>query len=889
MTSSRILVVEDERIVAKDIQTKLRSFGYTAPAVASSAEEAIKAVERDRPDLVLMDIVLRGRESGIEAAQQIHKHYDVPIIYLTAYADAHTLERAKETGPVGYILKPFKERDLQIAVEMALYKHQMERRLKEHEQWLNTTLESIGDAVIATDVTGVIQFINASAEVLTGWRKEDALGKDLVEVYHILDSESHERLIDPVSTVLLQGRSFELGNHTIVKSLTGKETRIQQSGSQIKDSNGNIFGVVLVLRDMTDHYRYLEDLHRTQERYRLLFEHNPQPMWVFDRHTLAFLAVNTAAITSYGYSEEEFLRMTIKDIRPPEEVPALMDRLAGPPRQTKHGLWKHRKKDGTIIIVDVSTHELQFEGRDAVLVLSMDVTERERATEAVRESEERFRNLIENARDAIFTLSRDAIFTTLNPAFELITGLKRDEWIGKSLTTLVHPEDLKVAIEHFGNTINGRQSPVFELRLLTTKDEYVVVEIMTAPQQHRGRVAGVLGIARDISERRRLEEHVRENQKLDSLGTLAGGIAHDFNNILAIILGHATLLNQLMREKDQAQDKSLRAIATSVERGSGVVKKLMAFARKTEVQLGPVDVNQEIQETIALLRETFPRSIEFKLNLTRGLPLIMADRNQLHQVFLNLCVNARDAMEETGTLSFETEMIEGSTLLARYPTVTEEKYIHVSVSDTGFGMDSTVASRIFEPFFTTKGPGKGTGLGLSVVYGVVKNHQGFIDVESELGLGTTFHVYLPVRGERLKTTKTLPPSQDEDLRGNETILIIEDEKALLELLRETFESAGYSIISAETGPDGVEKYRQHQHDIALVLTDIGLPGFSGWEVCSRIRYINPDAQMILASGYLDPDRASTGIDVAKLEIIEKPYQPYHVLARVRHVLNQRVQ
>ncbi len=886
MNRSQILVVEDERIVAKDIQVKLKSFGYAVPVVASSADEALKAVTENRPDLVLMDIVLKGKEDGIEAAQQIRSRYDVPIVYLTAYADAQTLNRAKETGPFGYVLKPFKERDLQIAVEMALYKHQMERRLREHEEWLHTTLESIGDAVIATDVTGAIQFLNAPAEILTGWTRKDALGKDLVDVFHVLDIETRERIIDPVSTVLLEGRDFELSNHTIVRSSSGNETPILQSGSPIKDRHGNIFGVVLVFRDMTEHHRNLEALRRSQERYRLLFEHNPQPMWVFDKQSLAFLAVNNAAVLAYGYSEEEFLRMTIKDIRPAEEIPALVDRLTSSQPQLSQGTWKHQKKDGTVIIAEVSTHELEFEGRDALLVLAIDVTERERVEEAIRESESRYRNLVDNARDAIFTLSRDAIFTSLNPAFEKITGLSRDVWIGKSFTTLLHPDDLHIAIEHFTNTVKGMQSPVYELRIATTSGEYVVVELMAAPQLHDGKVTGVLGVARDITERKRMEEHLRESQKLESVGTLAGGIAHDFNNILGIILGHASLVSDTLGNNDESLAKSMKAISTAVERGSGVVRQLMAFARKTSVQLGPVDVNHEIHETMALLHETMPRSINFDMKLAEGLPLITADRNQIHQVLLNLSVNARDAMPDGGTLSFETNVVEGRSLRARFASATEEKYVHLSVSDTGVGMDDAIVGRIFEPFFTTKGPGKGTGLGLSVVYGVVKNHHGYVDVKSEVNVGTTFHVYLPLWTDPSTSVKMKSDVEDMNLIGSETILIVEDEKALMELLRATFESAGYRVIGAETGPEGVEQYMQHGKEISIILTDIGLPGFSGWEVYDRIQRINPSAKIVFASGYLDPERTSKVAGAEKFEIIEKPYQPVQVLSRIRSMLNQ---
>jgi two-component system, cell cycle sensor histidine kinase and response regulator CckA len=886
MNKARILVVEDERIVAKDIQVKLKSFGYAVPAVASSAEEALQAISAYRPDLVLMDIVLKGKEDGVEAAHQIHEVYDVPVVYLTAYTDSQTLDRAKETAPFGYILKPFKERDLQIAVEMALYKHGMERRLREHEEWLNTTLESIGDAVIATDVTGIVQFMNAPAEELSGWKKEDALGKGLGEVFQVFDIESHKRMIDPVTSVLMEGHDFQFSNHTLIRSQRGGEVPILQSGSPIKDQRGNIFGVVLVFRDMSEHHRNIDALRRSQERYKLLFEHNPQPMWVFDNESLSFLAVNNSAVQSYGYTEDEFLSMTIKDIRPPEDIPEFVEQLRKPSEDLRQGIWKHKKKDGSVILAEISTHELQFENRDARLVLAIDVTERQSIIEAIRESEERYRYLIDTARDAIFTLSRDALFASLNPAFEMITGLHRDEWIGRSFTTLIHPDDLSLANEQFLNNMKGIQSPVYELRIATSSGTYVVAELMTTPQETAGEITGVLGVARDITERKRIEDHLRESQKLEGLGTLAGGIAHDFNNILGIVLGHSSLVRKAIRDEDEASVKSLNAIATAVERGSGVVRQLMAFARKANIQVGPVDLNHEIHETMVLLHETLPRSISFNLKLAEGLPLINADRNQLHQVLLNLSVNARDAMPDGGTLTFSTKVVEGTWLRARIASATEERYVQVSIEDTGIGIEEAVLGHIFEPFYTTKGLGRGTGLGLSVAYGVVKNHRGFIEVDNTPNEGTTFFVFLPVMIDTPKSARVKAETQTEDLRGTETILIVEDEEDLVELLHVALGAAGYKVISAGTGPEGVELYTLHRKEIAAILSDVGLPGFSGWEMFERIKQLDPDVKMIIASGYIDPSRSVEMGNSSNFEILEKPYRPTEVLSMLRAVLDR---
>ncbi|MBI5473795.1 MAG: PAS domain S-box protein [Ignavibacteriae bacterium] len=882
MKNSRIVVVDDERIVAKNIQVKLEAFGFVVPGIASSSEEALELVTRERPDLVLMDIVLRGKEDGIETARRIHEQVDVPIVYLTAYSDSQTLERAKETGPYGYMLKPFKEKDLRVTVEMALYKHQMERRLKEHEQWLNTTLESIGDGVIATDVTGTIKFMNPSAEALTGWNRRDVLGKDLRDVYTTVSPETRERLPDPVSTVLLEGREVALSNHTMVRSRTGHETPILQSGTPIKDSRGNIFGVVLAFRDMSEHHRAMDALRRSEDRYKTLFQTNPQPMWVFDKETLAFLAVNPAAVHSYGYTVEEFRSMTLKDIRPAEDTDALIEDLQSGGETRR--IWRHKKKDGTLIDVEVWAHDLMLENHEARVALVIDVSERVKAVAAIRESEARYRDVVDTARDAIFTMSRDAVITSLNPAFERLTGFPREQWIGRSFTNLLHADDLPLAVKQFGQTIRGIHSPVFELRVHTKSGDYITGEFVIAPRMSEGKVTGILGVARDITDRRKLEEHLRESQKLDSVGTLAGGIAHDFNNILGIILGYSTLMQSAGNDPTTVSS-GVDAISKAVHRGAGVVKQLLTFARKSTVQVEAVNINKVVTEIVALLKETFPRSIVFNLDLMEHPPQIMGDQNQLDQTLLNLSLNARDAMPGGGSLSFSTRLVSSEVVSRRIAGPLAGDYIRISVSDTGTGMDEETRAHVFEPFFTTKGPNAGTGLGLSVVYGVVRNHHGFVEVESKVGEGSTFHIYLPVHQGGDALARAGEDVNESMWVGSETILLIEDEIALLELLQGFIEEKGYKVISATTGLDGLALYEKHHDEIALVVTDVGLPGLSGWKLYEKMQEIDPAVKVIFASGYLDPSESSARLTPGLTQTIEKPYHHVEVLKKIRALLD----
>jgi len=323
------------------------------------------------------------------------------------------------------------------------------------------------------------------------------------------------------------------------------------------------------------------------------------------------------------------------------------------------------------------------------------------------------------------------------------------------------------------------------------------------------------------------------------------------------------------------------------------VRQLLTFARKTEVQFQSVRVNDVIEELGKLLEETFPKTIEVSISLDRSIPLIIGDPNQLHQALLNVCINARDAMLDArkpgmpgGKLVLGTGTVLGSELRERIPNARADDYVCITVSDTGVGMDEATRSRIFEPFFTTKEPGRGTGLGLSVVYGIIESHHGFIEVDSELDRGTTFRLYLPVPPREVDSSKVESEGVGEAPAGGETILIVEDEEMLLELLRTLLESKGYKTLTATDGVSAVATYRDHHDEIDLVLMDVGLPGIEGREVLANLQQINRGVRVIFASGYVDPRVKSELYKAGAKLFIQKPYVPAEVLRCIREVLDR---
>lgn len=370
------------------------------------------------------------------------------------------------------------------------------------------------------------------------------------------------------------------------------------------------------------------------------------------------------------------------------------------------------------------------------------------------------------------------------------------------------------------------------------------------------------------------EERLRQAQKLEAIGTLAGGIAHDFNNILAIISGYASRLKATLPPEQLAQN--VTAIQQSVQRGAALVRQILTFARKTEFTLEHANVNSVLKELVHMLQETFPKTIQFDLQLDESLQPLTGDVSQLHQTFLNLCVNARDAMPNGGTISIST----------RLKTINGQRLAEVIVRDNGVGMDSQTRARIFEPFFTTKGREGGTGLGLAVVYGIVNHHGGTIEVDSDPGRGTMFKLTFPVTSKERENEPAEFASIAQNLIGSERILFVEDEELLLDLMRELLQEQGYRVIVAKDGLEAIEVFSKQRAEIDLVVTDMGLPGLGGWEVFLRIREIDPNAKVLLASGYLDPDMKAKMLRAGAADLLQKPYVPSELFQRIRKALDQ---
>ena len=500
--------------------------------------------------------------------------------------------------------------------------------------------------------------------------------------------------------------------------------------------------------------RLLESLANSEERYRLLFEANPLPMWVYDSDTLRFLAVNEAAVRHYGYTRQEFLAMTITDIRPREDVDKLLADLQsrGGPGSPVPGTWRHRKKDGTLIDVEITAGRVTFEGRAAALVLSHDVT-----------------------------------------------------------------------------------------------------------------------------DRLRLEERLGQAEKMEAIGRLAGGVAHDFNNLLTVISGYTEIL--LATASDGSGQEQLGEIAHAAEQAAGLTRQLLAFSRRQVLHPRVLDLNDIVAGMEPMVRRIIGDDVSVGVRLTSGLAPVEADQAQIERVLLNLAANARDAMPDGGRLTIETQNVE---LDEDYVTSRGEgtpgANVLLAVSDTGTGMSEDVQRHLFEPFFTTKSPGAGTGLGLATVFGVVKQSGGSIYVYSEEGRGTTFKIYLPAAAGEVEANA----APDGAERGIETIMVVEDDESVRDLVRIMLETKGYTVL-AVAGAEEAERLCTDEVD--LLLTDVVMPEVNGRALAERLSLTSPSMRILFMSGYSDEAVYRHGEISPNAAFIEKPFTDRTLARKVREVLD----
>ena len=623
-----------------------------------------------------------------------------------------------------------------------------------------------------------------------------------------------------------------------------------------------------------------------QAFYRKLFEAHPVPMWVYDLESLAFLAVNDAAIDHYGYSRDEFLGMTITAIRPLEDVPALLANVARVTTGLDHaGTWRHRLRDGTIIDVEITSHVVEWGGRRAELVMALDVTERRRVETTLRASERRFRALIENASDAIALVHADGTIGYLSPATARVIGYDAGDLTGHKALDLVHQSDLEAVAARLEECARAPGSVVSVQAQVRHKDDsWRQLEGRLTNLLQDASVGAIVANYRDVTEEKRLEAQLQQAQRLESIGRLAGGIAHDFNNLLTAILGYTELLEL---GTGRARDvEALGEIRRAGERARELTQQLLTFARQQMVAPRALSLNDLVETTGRLVSRLLGDQIAVAMCLGQGLWDVEADPVQVEQVLLNLAINARDAMPDGGRLTVETRnAVLTAEDAASHPDVSPGSYVLLAVSDTGTGIPPEALSSIFEPFFTTKPVGQGTGLGLATVYGVVRRAGGHVRVHSEMGRGTTFELYFPRSTTQRRAEAIPPPATPQG--GGETVLLVEDDDGVRTLTARVLEQAGYRVLVAANGAEALSLADETEHAIDLLLTDVVMPGMSGRQVAEALAASSPSTKVLYASGYTRNSIGRQGVLEPDVHFLAKPFAPSLLLATVRGVLDGR--
>ncbi len=516
----------------------------------------------------------------------------------------------------------------------------------------------------------------------------------------------------------------------------------------------------------------------------------------------------------------------------------------------------------------------------------------EKVLDRLKQSEEAYRSLAENSL-ALIAILRDGILLYVNDRALALSGYAREELVGQPLDRLIHPDDRGMLMRRTRERqVDDWRINQYELRYVCKDGRVRWLELLASPITYQGQPA-VLGHAIDITERknaqqeqRQLEAKLNHAQRMEVVGTLAGGISHDFNNLLHAITGYAQItLNRLGEDSPLAPH--LRGILRSAGRGGELVNQLLAFSRRAESRLKPVNINQEVLHVCQMLTHTIPRMVSIETRLARDIWPILADPTQLEQVMMNLGSNARDAMPQGGRLTFETmNVVLDETAGQRLVDLPPGEYVQLRVSDTGHGMDEHTRSHIFDPFFTTKPLGQGTGLGLSTVYGIVKAHHGHISCYSHPGQGATFNLYLPVAAEmpREQAANGAPPPPPR-ARG-ELVLLVDDEQALLEITREMLQELGYKVLVASSGEEALEVYAGQDGRVDLVLMDLGMPGMGGRLCLERLLEMDPGAKVVISTGYVDRGQEEEALGLGAAGFLAKPYQLGDLVAKIRQALGK---
>jgi PAS domain S-box-containing protein len=756
---------------------------------------------------------------------------------------------------------------------------QIEKEIKESKKFLQTIIETEPECVKLLNADGSLIMMNgAGLSMIQADSLEQVKGRS---IYPLVLPEYREAF-KTITREVFQGKSGTLTFEMM--GIKGRRLWLETHAVPLRNDKDEIIALLGITRDVTAGKQTEEVLKKERDFTAAVLETVGAMVLVLDRGG-KIVRFNRTCEEVSGYKVQEVLGKHVWDflLSPDqvEPVKQVFKNLVSGMFPNKYENYWMTKDGGKRLIAWSNTALLAPDGSvEFVIPTGIDITERKRADEALLQ-EKRFSDaIIDSLPGAFYICDENGRLIRWNNNEKEVTGYSMEELMNMNVLELFKEDRTVVEKAMREVFVTGRAT--VEARLVT-KSGTAIPFFLSGLRMSMDQRKYLVGVGLDISERKRLEEQLRHAQKIESIGTLAGGIAHDFNNILTAIIGYGNLLNMKMPIDDPLRH-NVDQILSSAGRAAQLTQGLLAYSRKQIINPQPVDLNELVRKLERFLARLIGEDVELMTALTDKDATVQADSGQIEQVLMNLATNARDAMPDGGILHIDTDRIDLDDEFARaHPGSRPGKYVLISVTDSGVGMDENTREKIFEPFFTTKEVGKGTGLGLSMVYGIVKQHNGYITVASGVGKGTTFSIYLPAVQAEITQAKLL--DTDSVKEGTETILVAEDDEAIRGLAKDMLEEFGYTVILAEDGEDAVNKFRDRSDTIQLLLLDMIMPKKNGKEVYEEIKGMKPDIKAIFLSGYTADLIQKRGVLEEGLNFIVKPFAINALLDEVRLVLD----
>jgi two-component system, cell cycle sensor histidine kinase and response regulator CckA len=755
---------------------------------------------------------------------------------------------------------------------------QMEEAIGERDEQYRALVEESFDGILIMQETKII-FVNSRLCQMLGYSREELEGMDHWLTVHPDDRD----VVRERSLARLRGESVLPYYQVKQQRKDGSvfDAEIHARAIEIQGAPG----VQVWIRDLSESKRAENAVRESEERFRTAFQTSPDPAAISRLSDGVFIEANDGFTELSGFTREEVIGKSALEVSMWHDQRDRDRLIAG---LNERGYVKNLEalfcqKDGSVRAGLMSARILILGGEPHILSVTRDVEDWKKAEQALRQSEEKYRRLFEESRDAVYITTREGSLVDANQAFLDLFGFSREEARNMDIlqiyTGAADRKRFQEEIERKGSLKDYEVS-------FRKKDGTKIEGLLTSTlrRDKDGKVLGYQGLLRDVTDRNRLQRQLTQAQKMEAIGTLAGGIAHDFNNLLQAILGYSDLL--LMKKPAGDPDRTkLEVIQHAARDGADLVSRILMFSRKAESKMRPVDLNKEIRRVEKLLRRTLPRMIQIDLVLGEDLRIIDADPAQIEQVLLNLGVNAQHAMPDGGQLLIETKNVSlNDEYLQKHLGATPGHFVLLTISDTGVGMEPDVLDRIYEPFFTTKANAEGTGLGLSVVHGIVSQHGGYIRCYSEPGKGASFKIYFPISS--CESIPDLTVTREMPAFGTETVLLVDDDDRIRETGRQLIEMSGYKVLIAHSGEEALETYTSHRAEISLIILDLIMPGMGGSRCLKELMRIEPNVAVLVASGYSE-NGLTVGEQIAGARgFIRKPYDAKEILGAIRKVLDK---